>query len=351
MSTRLAEVATVYGEITDADVGRMLHEWSAHFEDRPAPDTLLLRDRATGVDTRIFVAINEHGLHESYLTPVGAMFVANAPDAQEHVFEWRAGQLSDLGVGHRLVVKGDFAVWAGSGGFVLRDIPAGTNTTVATSLSGNFDLAPNGDIVFDTGWQIFRSRSGVTSQLTDTTARYSSPVTDGVDVLYRGFSLSGQDTWVVIHTDTGQVVLSRRRLGNEPGSSGPIRPLEPESLHSSVSGGARPHPLQPPFVLAREGWFAWIDYNDVPTQPILTRSPTGQVKQATFFGTTSSIDALGPDGSLVVTVDGVGGRYLATSPYGAPPEQIGSIGRLAGRALWIDGAWFVAIGRSLFEVN
>ncbi|MEO0423435.1 MAG: hypothetical protein AAF184_13940, partial [Pseudomonadota bacterium] len=70
---------------------------------------------------------------------------------------------------------------------------------------------------------------------------------------------------------------------------------------------------------------------------------SGQRRQLTIFGDSSRIDRLAENGEVMLTS---GGRRYRALPDG----QLDEVGTSAGRAIYIDGQWFVAIGSSLFRV-
>ncbi len=76
-----------------------------------------------------------------YLTPKGAIFVEQAGDVlTASVVDSREGILLELGFlnsAQSLVASGNYALWNIAGKLILRDLAAGTNTTIS-SVSGNW---------------------------------------------------------------------------------------------------------------------------------------------------------------------------------------------------------------------
>jgi hypothetical protein len=76
---------------------------------------------------------------------------------------------------------------------------------------------------------------------------------------------------------------------------------------------------------------------------VWTRSPSGEERQISVFGTDSYIEALGETGEVIYR--NAGRRYLATSSATAVELDF-----TLGHVFWQDGEWYVSIGRSLFKV-
>jgi len=102
-------------------------------------------------------------------------------------------------------------------------------------------------------------------------------------------------------------------------------------------------PLQGRDYQVRGGWVAFTDVGRVGRLHVWTRSPAGVLLRHTDLGTTSSIDTLADNGE--VTLFNGGKRYLSR---GAGLVEISSD---SGRSYWRNGRWFLAIGRTFFEVE
>ena len=76
---------------------------------------------------------------------------------------------------------------------------------------------------------------------------------------------------------------------------------------------------------------------------VWTRSPTGQETQISYYGDSSRISALAPNGQVMFFH---GRRYLST-----PGQEALDINSSLGSAFWQGSDWWVTIGRSLFKVN
>src|SRR5690349_17476587 len=66
---------------------------------------------------------------------------------------------------------------------------------------------------------------------------------------------------------------------------------------------------------ANAGWVAFTRLDAGGALQIWTRSPAGVIARVTSFGTSSRIDALGPDGTVVFTN---GSRRYVVPPGGTP---------------------------------
>jgi hypothetical protein len=76
---------------------------------------------------------------------------------------------------------------------------------------------------------------------------------------------------------------------------------------------------------------------------VFTRSPLGDTVRHTDFGTTSHLDYLAGNGELM----------LANSQqrYFSRGTGLLAISSAAGRGYWLDGVWYVAIGRALLRAD
>jgi hypothetical protein len=305
-SPQLTEVASVAGSIFDVQPDRILF-----LNQSAGGNALTIRDRLSGQDVVIYDQPG-HRPVGGYLTPVGAMFRETTPDAAPNlprmVHEWKPGEaLSDLGASPFLVAKGRYAILMTTAGLFRRDVVAGVTTFV--SAGGYGDVAENGDVAYDanyndTGYQVYRFRNGVTTQLTHSIDEWGfGPVTDGVNVVYaKGYP----PAYSIAFYDTSEHVL---------GGTGGY-----QAVNSWIGWGA-----------AGQVW---------------TRSPAGQVVQVSKFSSGSALSALGPNGE-VAFING-SRRYVAVPDYNTPPREIGSS---LGSAFFQNGNLFIKIGHTLFQVN
>lgn len=322
-SKRLGEVESVSGKIWDVQPDRILF-----LEKSGDVNALKVRDRASGTDALV---MDEPGRVPQYgfLTPRGAIFVEQSGNVLTSIiYDWRDGTLINFGMPNSSVsleVKGNYAIWNSGQRLILRDLLSGTNTDVA-DYAGNWmnDVADNGSVVYwGDSYDIYRYIGGVTTQLTnDTTLWNVYPLTDGVNVVYRKQDpCCANQTFAITmyNEEKGEITLApSRSQGPSPGRD----------------------------YQANNGWIAFTKSGTGGQLQVWIRSPSGEESQVSFFGTSSYIEALSPDGEVIFR-NGDGGRMYPGVPN-QPPIDIGSS---LGHAFWQDGQWFVTIGRSLFKVS
>jgi hypothetical protein len=242
---------------------------------------------------------------QAFLTSHGAIF-----DAQNELYEVRDGTLIDLGACfENVVVKGNYAIWETGivAGFALalRDLLSGTNVIVSSYDNYlSYDVAANGDVVYSVvGPSSFRYRNGVT-----TTLGYGTdPITDGVNVGYNDGSLSS----FALLDGTNETILA------------------PSTDSRAVSGE----------------WTAYIKPGTGENQ-VWTRSPSGVQTQRTFFGFSSDLYGLAPDGDvMVISYPSALPKRLSFIPSGSSPSDLGPWG--FGAPFWIQGNWYASLGSSL----
>jgi hypothetical protein len=323
----LQVAGTVPGRVLDVDADRIL------FVDSTLADAQVvkLRDRAAGTDVTISSGTTAvQG--RAYLTPPGADFFRKQSGFPfSTLFEWHNAVLTDLGGALDLRVGGPFAVY-GTGTspvsttLIRRNTVTGDVVTVATdvSITGK-DVAANGDVAYwtDDGvvWR-FRDGSGA-AQVSPATGHNAYPLTDGVNVVYE------------------------RRTAMTPGGNGIYEielfdgtntiTLAPGREQSVISAGSD--------YAANNGWTAYTKPGSGGQLQVWTRSPVGEEQQVTFFGSPSSIAALGPNGEVVSKLAGSGFRYSAP-PYAGAPADLG-----AGSAtafVFVGGSLLKLVGNTVF---
>ena len=317
-SPQLQEVVTVGGPILDV-----------------SPDSVLFVDDSSGVTTLRFlvrsagattVVSNENGKNydEGFLTPAGAIFITN----DRILRDWRNGTIvgvTQFGEGPgEFTVAGQYAIWhtlrafASPAGLQRRDLTTGTNLTIS-GVGRQGDVAENGDVVYndrDRDGTIYRFRGGISVQISQgTTDRY--PVTDGTNIVYGSSPRSPVDITLFDGTVT--------------------------SILSSLSLGFIPSP--PSYYQTSGGWVGYVVASGGLHQ-VWTRDPAGQSRQVTIFGTSSTLDALGPNGEVSFISNGR--RYAAVPDYTAPAREAGSD---VGRSYWENGQLYVVVGRTVFAVQ
>jgi len=323
-STKLVDVASVDGTIWDVTPDRILFLDTSTDE-----DILKIRDRSSGVDTVVMKDIDKIPTY-GFLTPKGAIFVEKDKNPEnflmDTVYDWRDNVLVDLGHPnsfYSLKVKGNYAIWNQQPLLFLLDLISGISTTISNDAGNTHnDVASNGDVAYwqVSPYQIFRYSGGVTTQLTnDATLWNTYPLTDGVNVIYRKHTpcCDNQTFAISLYTASGELTLA------------PARSQEPYP-----GTGYQ----------VNNGWAAFTIPGVDGVLQVWLRSPAGDLTQESFFGMSSRIKALGPNGDLLwVTAN----RTYFDTP-GAMPVDIGSS---LCKPFYQDGQWYGTIGRSLFRIE
>lgn len=336
--SRLVEVENFDGRILDIQPERVL----LLNDPGTAYNLLTLRERANGQVS--IVPLTGKLVIAGFLSPKGAIFVASDPSSTSsrigRVYEWRDATLIDLGEiftvpeSGGLKVKGDFAIWDTydqtlQGPTLLRrDLASGTMIEIARGANAGpaADLAANGDVVYTREqspqlYDIYRYRGGTTSPLTNDAQDYLNghPITDGINVVY----------------------LRKPRAS-------------PSNEHTVVlidDGGARfdlttiPRVLSPGEYQVDGSWVAFPRIGGGVSQ-IWKRSPVGELKQVSFFGTDSSLKKLSSNGELTLTNSGTRRIYLHRA--GDPLLDVAAASALVTFSL--GGQWYGYLGRTLFRL-
>ena len=322
----LQVAATVPGRVLDADADRIL------FVDSTSADAQVvkLRDRAAGTDVTISSG-TAAVLGRAYLTPVGAVFLRERSGFPfSTLFEWRNAVLTDLGGALDLRVGGSFAAYgtgasAVSTTLLRRNTVTGDVVTVATgvSITGR-DVAANGDVAYwtDDGsvWR-FRHGSGA-AQISPATGLNAYPLTDGVNVVYQrrtAMTPAGIGTYEIELFDGTSTTT--------------VAPGREQDVISAGSDYA-----------VDNGWTAYTKAGSGGQLQVWTRSPAGDEQQVTFFGSPSSIAALGPNGEVVSKLAGSGFRYSAPPSAGAADLGAGS----ATAFVFVGGSLLKLVGNTVF---
>lgn len=320
-SPRLVDEEPVNGKIWDLSQDRILY-----LDTTTGRNTLTVRNRMNDVETRI---MDDQGKIPQYgfLSPKGSIFVEQSGNVLTSlVYDWRDGNLVDLGglnSSRSLKVKGDYAIWNiyPTQDLVLRDLISGINTTVSTTAGNTMnDVASNGDVVFWTSgqeYQTYRYRDGQTTRLSNDAPVWNTyPLTDGFNAVYRKRTDEGLDT-LALFTDAGEEILCPEPHMN-------YTPYQNYDLNNRWVAFTRPG-LDDVFQVWR-------------------RSPAGELRQLSFFGSASRIGALGPNGEVVW----ISGGTMYLSRTGQSDLQVGSS---LGRALFLGDQLYLVIGRSAFRVS
>lgn len=345
------EIASAPGPIVDVDGGRILFGES--------DQALAIMDRRSGAVTSL--AVSGTRALEGFLSPHGAIFAAVSNTGTWHVYEWRDGSMVDVASnsqsGIQLKAAGSYAAYAygssanGPDQLFLRDLATGVSTPVAVNVQHGgpqraFDVAANGDVVYWSGATIYRSRSGVTTQLspdpdlvTGSGPFPAFPRTDGTNAVWRVF-----------------------RNGPDPNAaldaSGPSSPPKTPSRLDDFTSEYNPSLLPEAQYRASGGYIAytkgragketvWVrDPGGTETAlsgpgnyDLFGLSPTGEV----LYGARTGI---GPDASAFLA-------HAGSAPVDVGPLPLGNQGG-PGDGLYafsLGGRWYTAIGRSLKRLS
>ena len=91
------------------------------------------------------------------------------------------------------------------------------------------------------------------------------------------------------------------------------------------------------------GWTAFTRLGTGEQLQIWLRSPQGVTSQETFFGTSSRINTLNPAGEYTFIHE----NRLYLSGHDKNAIDVASA---HGNSFWLDGEWYVVIGRTLFKI-
>jgi hypothetical protein len=325
-SVKLHEVERVSGLLWDVQPDRILYvdcvSGALKILNRlTRQDTILLNlsnqlDCPLNVPGDSFV-FRRHG----FLTPLGSIF-----SAAGSIYDYQDGVLLELdhvgGSAGSLEVKGNYAIWnedylgQSNSHLLLRNLITGTIITIATQ---NMDssVASNGDVVYLLNNQIYRFRYGITTEIpSDVNPVRKSLLTDGINIVYdtcdSNYNFRTCD--IILYGESGKITLATL----------------PQHRESEAWG-----------YQVNDGWVAYNKLGSGGQLQVWTHSPSGQDTQISFFGSSSQIDSLAPNGEVTF----VNRDRLYLSKPGLVPVDISSS---LGRSFWQNGQWYVHIGRSLF---
>ena len=319
--TRLRVVAEVPGAILDADANRLLFVVPG-----PGGDALAIHDRGTGLTATIPLPARRDVFDDAaFLTPGGAIVVSTQRDGSSltaRLHLWRFGVLSDLGRPDgldSLVVRGAHAIWNdGKDLYRLNTVSAASTRVSSEAGNWNNSVADDGTVAFwTTAYQIVMDKSGRQTALTSDTSRWHVwPVTDGNDVVYRRTDTGRREHAIVLIAGSAPIVLAAER---------DVEPLSGSDYRVNA------------------GWAAYTDLGAQEQLHVFTRSPLGVVTRHTDLAASSRIDKLGPNGEVMIISRSQ--RYFSRGTGLVP------VSSSSGESYWLDGAWYVAIGRALLAVD
>ena len=319
-STALVDITTVHGPMLDVGPDSIL------FVRQTAGNAILsIHDRRSGADTPIFTTPGSYGPGPNltgYLTATGAAFIVNPSTANAMAYSWESGQLVPLSA-QTVRVNGRYVVAGTPGGatqtLLRRDVVLGQTTTIAQGANGATDLSPSGDVLysaFDSNAhvQVFLFRNGSSTQLTHDSASNDGAVFAGAAIAYRKQTSSGST--LVLYDSTGEHLAS-----------------------------SSPYAGDYFLLMANNSWLAYTKTVSGGDQEVFTRSPSGQEVQATRFGGSVILEAVGPNGEILAAANKR--RFFALPDYSTPPRDISSS---LGTATYENGLPQVVIGNELFQL-
>lgn len=260
-------------------------------------------------------------------TSIGAVF-----QTVTEAYDMRNGVLTDLGLCDygTCSARDDWAVWEHFGSLYLRDELAGTTALIMSSNVVNDFLGPNGQLVYAvnqsyrTWWIYDFSNQMNTLVASNSSYSLSGPQSDGSRLIYEKSpypATSNSTNYIAAYDHINDSIVATNS------GTGPIS-----------------------FAI-NAGWLAFSATGPTGVNQIWTLAPTGAREQKTFFGNSSTIRALAPDGELMFSSGGQ--LYLARD--GFAPQPVGAWNFQftddSGKILWQDGKWWWRLGRSLFQLS
>jgi len=314
-SPYLDKVISAEGLINDFNHGKVL----SYFD--PLSDGNQygkITDVITGNVSDIPALISEY----SYLTPSGAMFAINTnyPDT---IKEWNNDTLYLMGTGivdRSLKVAGPYAIW--SGGFGGKELYLRNTATRLTKLittnaaNGDNDVAANGTIAYwalngASGYDVYRYANDTSKNITNNgLSQY--PLTDGNIIVYF------RNNAIYMREGTINTQLSH--------------------------GGNTGFDHYTDWRVAN-GFVAYAKPGLSGQKQVWLRDTTGASNQITFFSNSSTLEAVGADGSVSFSRNSK--RHL----YEKNANGFKAISSATGKIFYRDSAWYLAIGRVLFRVK
>jgi hypothetical protein len=321
-SVKLHEVERVSGLLWDVQPDRILYvdcvSGALKILNRlTSQDTILLN-----LSNQLDCPLNAPGdsfvfRRHGFLTPLGAIF-----SAAGSIYDYQDGVLLELdhvgGSAGSLEVKGNYAIWnddylgQSNSHLLLRNLITGTIITIATQ-NMDSDVASNGDVVYSLYNQIYRYRDGITTEIpSDVNPYRMNPLTDGINIVYStcDTEYNNRKCDIVLYGESGKIILVGIRDG-----SGEYQ--------------------------INDGWVAYTKLGSGGQLQVWTHSPSGVDTQISFFGSSSQIGSLAPNGEVTF----VNRDRLYLSKPGLVPVDISSS---LCRSFWQNRQWYVHIGRSLF---
>ena len=272
----------------------------------------MIKSLSTGTETLLY---QTSGVSTAVLTPSGVAF------SQASVYEYRNGSLLRRGpmTSSGLFRKGNFLFWGNDSILYLGDLLT-TNTTSITNLGGyNDSFYSDGTILLSGGNSIQRYRAGVFTVLaSDPNTGFDHPQTDGSSVC------------CIIWNTTGPIPPRLVFLAN--GTTG-----------AKIADNPGEYQMN-------NGWIAYTRDGGTGQWQVWRRAPDGTTVQLTFFGSSSTLGSLAPNGEVAF----YNNSHLYVSKGTWPPVDVGLtptnyLGPYL-KPFWQNNWWYARIGGSLFRI-
>ncbi|MFO1271017.1 MAG: Ig-like domain-containing protein [Rubrivivax sp.] len=339
-SAKLATLADLPGSVWDASPSRVLY-----LDGSAAVPALRQLDTASGASTLVestpdLTSIAGNAATHGCLMPRGAVYWrgeagSGTNPATPAVYEWRDGTVRRL-VG--LVNTGSLrcsGTWVGYVGdgyrFQRRELESGLlEDQPAIAYLGpatRYALAPNGEVFWSarTGpelivyYDILRWHGPVVDIIS---SRHNTindgPVTDGTHVVFYRNSQIRYGYDIMMFDGSVETLLST------------VPALADGSAAVSYA--------------AAGGYVAFMSPDGADVGQVWRRSPAGSLEQVTLFGTSSAVEAMLPDGTILLRNGGR--RYVAR-----PGAALVAVGSTLGRATAVDGRFLVLFDHTVLRVD
>lgn len=322
-ATNWTRVDRVHGRVLDANSDSVLFVDEASFK---------IKSRISGIERVLFQNPYPYEWAAGVLTPQGA--ILHPGGCCFPFYEWRAGTVTNLSEGVFFGASQQYALWWARSGYLVRyDLASGTTNWFQNGIGflDGASLAPNGDVAYvwepwhNNLWGVAWYHQGSLTNLARSNFdyRYEGAQSDGTNVIYGKVALLAGPNYSALNNGTGEIILSTNSSG----------------YYASFA--------------INSGWVAFSTTGQSGVDQVWLRSPSGQQSQATFFGTASAVEALGPEGQLIFR--NRGRAYLAqrnASPldlgydWTFEPDQAGN-----AKFYWQDGVLHFRLGDSLFTLG
>jgi hypothetical protein len=296
-----------------------------------------LRDRATGAETDMGSQVyffDEVVDYRGWRSGNGFVYSSHNHDSG---WAWIDGAtVADS----TFEVAGDWLVWLGAvepWNPVRRNLLTGAEEYLDpyTDRYSRPQVAENGDVVWRTALDdIYRARVGEAPVSISTSG--DSPLTDGVNVAYVKVSTNLR---LQLYTADGQTL----DLGDVAPPPAPCMG-PPCSFNERMTAA---YPVHTRFEL-RNGWLAFVRPDADSLRQVWTRSPTGEILQATSMGSHAEIRAVGRNGEVIFASGG--SVYSVHAPYTAAPVRLFSDTPFYFLR-WEGDQLLLFLGRTAFDVS